>query len=480
MDTNSPSNKLVLVTGASGYIGGRLIPLLIQRGYGVRCLVRDLASLTNRTWFQQVETAVGDVTVRKSLNQAMDGVTAAYYLVHSMVSGPGYDERDILAARNFAATANLAGLEQIIYLGGLVNPADNIGRHMRSRLMTGDTLRQGSVPVTEFRASVIIGSGSISFEMIRFLTEQLPILVVPRSLDHRAQPIAIQNVLDYLLAALEIPNCRGQTYEIGGTDVLSYIEIMQMYARVRGLKRWMPILPAFPLSLLAFGAGKLTPVPASITRPLIDGMRSDSVVNDEQALQIFPSIARLGYKEAISASLNQLNPAQIEPIWDNALNSIKIIKHAGFFILSQQISLEVQPEVVYRVLIELGGKRGWLYLNTLWQLRGVLDCLFGGPGMRGRRDENYLREGDIIDFYRVETLEQNRMMRLRAELKAPGSGWMDWHLKPKSNGGLLFSQVMYFAPKGLSGFLYWYVLYPVHRLVFSGLFKKLVYLARQM
>jgi uncharacterized protein YbjT (DUF2867 family) len=464
------TNGLILVTGANGYIGGCLVPRLLEKGYRVRCLTRKPAHLENRSWFSQIEPFQGDIIACETLDKALEGVTASYYLIHNMASGQRYPERDIIAATNFGSAAGKAGVEHIIYLGGLADPDAQISRHMRSRLQTGDRLRQGGVPVTEFRASMIIGAGSISFEMIRFLTEQFPVLIGPRWFHNYAQPIAIENVLDYLLAALETHGCQNQVFEIGGKDLITYAEAMQIYAHMRGLKRRLIVLPIAPLRLMAYGVDKLTPVPASIARPLIDGMRSHSVVMNDAASRTFPQIKPIDYRLAISTALSKLSPAHIEPVWENCVDSVKIIKHAGFLIESRHLSVGAKPEVVYQVLTELGGKRGWLYLNSLWQLRGLLDRLVGGPGMRGRQ-ESELSEGNTLDFYRVEALEPGKMLRLQAEVKAPGAGWMEWRLKPQPGGNTVLSQIAYFAPKGLAGFLYWYILYPVHRFVFAGLIK---------
>ena len=437
------------------------------------CLVRNASDLQSRSWFSQVEVMQCDLIDCAGLSKAMQDVSAAYYLIHSMARGRHYHELDLTAAGAFASAASAAGVEHIIYLGGLADPNARIGLHMRSRIQTGNILRQGSVPVTEFRASMIIGPGSISFEMIRYLTEQFPFLVGPRWLHNHAQPVAAQNVLDYLLAALETPACRGKVIEIGGPHILTYAETMLEYARLRGLKRRLLTLPVIPVRLMAYWVDKLTPVPESIAAPLIDGMRSDSVVRDDVAHQIFPDIQTMDYQAAVSCALSQLKPAQIEPTWRSSPVSDIIVKHAGFLIDSRQIRVEASPEAVYRVCIRLGGKRGWLYLDGLWKLRGLLDQLIGGPGMRGRQDDDELSEGQVVDYYSVETLEPGQMVRLRAELKAPGEGWMEWKVKSQPEGDTILSQVGYFAPKGVPGFLYWYGLFPIHRLVFAGLIKKI-------
>ena len=463
---------LILVTGANGYIGGCIVPRLLKKGYRVRCLTRNPANLENRSWHSRVEIIQGDILARETLENALEGVTASFYLVHNMTSGLQYPERDMLAATNFGIAAGNAGLEHIIYLGGLADPDADISAHMRSRLQTGDRLREGGVPVTEFRASMIIGAGSISFEMIRFLTEQIPILFGPRWFHNYAQPIAIENVLDYLLAALETQGCENQVFEIGGKDIITYAEAMLIYAHLRGLKRRMVILPVTPLKLMAYGVDKLTPVSVNIARPLIDGMRSHSVVRSDAASRVFPHIQPIEYRTAISTALSQLSPIYIEPVWENYQDSGKIIKHAGFLIDSRQVSIDAQPETIYRIITGLGGEFGWLYLDRLWKLRGLLDRLFGGPGMRGRQ-EGELGEGSVIDFYRVVTLEPGRLFRLQAEVQAPGVGWMEWRVKSQSTGNTLLSQNAYFAPKGVTGFLYWYSLYPIHELVFAGLVKSI-------
>jgi uncharacterized protein YbjT (DUF2867 family) len=472
------TDGLILVTGANGYIGGCLVPRLLDQGYRVRCLARNQTELENRSWYSQVEIFQGDIITCETVDKALEGVTASYYLVHHMTSGNKYPEQDIIAATNFGSAAGKAGVKQIIYLGGLADPDAEISRHMRSRLQTGDTLRQGGVPVTEFRASMIIGAGSTSFEMIRFLTEQLPVIIGPPWFLNYAQPVAIENVLDYLLAALETQSCQNQVVEIGGKDLITYADAIMIYARMRGLKRVLLEIPVIPTSLLAFGVAKLTPVPGNIARPLIDGMRSHSIVMNDSASRFFPHIQPIDYRMAISSALCKLAPANLEPVWEKYTDSVKIIKHAGFLIDSQRVSVNASPEVVFRILTALGSHSGWLYLNSLWQFRGLLDRLLGGPGMRGRQ-AGELRVGSAIDFYRVDALDPNRLFRLRAEVKAPGAGWIEWRVKPKPGSNTILFQTAYFAPKGAAGFLYWYTLIPLHRLVLTGLLKRIARRAMQ-
>jgi len=471
-------DKLILVTGVTGYVGGCLIPHLLERDYRVRILVRNPAHLSGRPWLSRVDVAQGDLQSPGILDQSLRGVSTAYYLVHNMNSGRDYVKREIDSARNFASAAGANGVEHIIYLGGLADPRDDIGLHLRSRIQTGDILRQGSVPVTEFRASLIIGSGSISFEMIRYLTEQFPIMFGPIWMHNHTQPISIQNVLDYLLTALNNQTCRGKIYEIGGKDVLTYAETMSIYARLRGLRRRIITLPGMPVKFMAHLAGIFTPVPTRIASPLLGGMRTDSVVRDEAANRDFPQIHPLNYEASVAMALEHLSPVNLEPIRDNGLSSFRI-KREGFFIENQKIRLEAGTEQVYRAVSGMGGKSGWLYLNGLWQLRGFLDRLVGGPGLRGRSSESTLSENDVVDYYRVEAIEPGQMLRLKAELKSPGQGWMEWRTMP-GGAGTILSQTAFFAPRGMLGFVYWYLLWPVHTLVFTGLIREIARRAREL
>jgi uncharacterized protein YbjT (DUF2867 family) len=465
----------VLVTGATGYIAGCLIPRLLAQGYRVRCLARSPDRLRARNWFANVEVYEGDVMQPASLARALQGVHTAYYLIHNMSSGQGYTAREQDGARNFTEAAAQAGLEHIIYLGGLADPQDGIAAHMRSRIETGETLRQGKVPVTEFRAGIIVGPGSISFEMIRFMTELMPVIFGPPWLNNRAQPIAAQNVIDYLLAALKAQHGRGQVYEIGGPDVMSFADLMVNYGRIRGLWRKEVTVPGIPLWFMALGVELMTPVPASIAGPLGASMRSHSEVHDDHALQAFPAVRLLGYEQAVELSLEALHPERLEPLWRASQRPVTIVKQEGFFIDHRRIGVKASPERVFQVMAGLGGWWGWLYADWLWRLRGWLDRLLGGPGLRGRGsplpegDGVGVRVGDFIDYYRVEAFEERHRLLLGAELKAPGQGWMEWRVEADQEGGSLLTQTGFFAPRGLPGFAYWYLLGPIHRLVFRGL-----------
>jgi uncharacterized protein YbjT (DUF2867 family) len=462
------SPDLILVTGSNGYIAGRLIPRLLERGYRVRALARQPERLTGRRWLNAVEVVRGDVHESQGLDTALQGVHTAYYLVHSMASGRGYTRVELEAARLFASAAERAGVQHIVYLGGLADPlSPHLAPHMRSRIETGETLRAGGVPVTEFRAGVIAGPGSISFEMIRFLTECFPLMPGPNWLRNKAQPIAARNVVDYLLAGLDHPEARGGIYEIGGPEVMQYADTMLRYARMRGLRRLLFTLPGIPIALMARFIDWLTPVPYAIATPLVGGLQSDSIVLDDAARRLFPEVQLMPYQEAVEAALERLDPAQVEPVWEGMGRAAVSMKHEGFFIDYLCAPVDAPAEKVYGVITSLGGTNGWLYADWLWRLRGGIDRLVYPRRAQGSAHEP-LQAGDEIDYYRVEALEPGRLMRLHSLLRAPGDGWMEWRIE-----GSALKQTAYFAPRGMPGFLYWYVLGPLHRLVFRGLLREI-------
>ena len=473
--------NLILVTGATGYVGGRLVPRLLAAGYRVRCLVRDPARMQGRPWLSQVELAQGDVLQPDSLVAAMRGVRFVYYLIHSLGGGADFSERDLTAARNCAIAARDAGVERIVYLGGLGDPGSNLSPHLRSRQQTGDALREAGVPVTEFRAAVIVGSGSLSFEMIRYLTERLPIMICPKWVYTRIQPIAIRNVLDYLVATLDCPQSAGRILEIGGKDVVTYAGMMTGYARARGLKRRLIAVPVLTPRLSSYWVHLVTPIPANIAQPLIKGLGNEVVVRDTSALDLFPSICPLDYDTSVRLALEKMEQRGVETAWSDALTSsqgsrtpVALISSEGMIIERRQHTVSAPAEAVYRSFARLGGNRGWLYMDWAWQLRGMVDRLCGGVGMRrGRRDPEELRIGDTLDFWRVELVEPGRILRLRAEMRVPGRAWLEFESRPEPDGRTLLLQTAFFEPKGLLGLLYWYALYPIHALIFSGLIRKI-------
>ena len=483
-----PQAHLILVTGVTGYIGGRLVPRLLEAGYRVRVLVRDPARLQGRPWLEQVDVHQGDVLRPDTLKSAMADVSAAYYLIHSMRGNPDFHQRDLIAARNFGAVAKEQGVQRIIYLGGLGDPDTDLSRHLQSRQQTGAALREAGVPVTEFRAGVIVGSGSISFEMIRYLTERIPIMICPRWVFTRTQPISIHDTLDYLIAALQTPDSIGQIVEIGGADILTYGEMITGYAHVRGLRRYLVPVPVLTPRLSSYWVHWMTPIPSDIARPLIEGLRNEIVVRDNAAQRIFPNIQPMNYESAVRLALQSLQASAVETSWSDALVSSQpqrqptlLTTQEGMIIEQRQRIVDASPEATFRVFSGLGGERGWLYLNWAWRLRGILDRIVGGVGFRrGRRHPDEVRVGDAVDFWRVEAVEDNRLLRLRAEMKVPGLAWLQFAAEPINEGQTRLTQTAFFAPKGLFGWLYWYGLYPIHSLIFSGLIRKIAEYAERL
>lgn len=480
--------RTILVTGATGYIGGRLVARLIESGFRVRCLARDPARLQGRPWLAQVEVAVGDCLRAQTLPPAMRGVEVAFYLVHSMAAGHDFEQRDVLAARNFATAARAAGVQRIIYLGGLGDPDSALSDHLRSRQETGAVLRETGVPVTELRAPVIVGSGSLSFEIIRYLTERLPVMICPRWLYTRAQPIAIRNVLDYLVAALDTPASVGRIIEIGGADVLTYGDLLRGYAKARGLKRWLVPVPVLTPRLSSYWVHLVTPIPAAIARPLIQGLRNDVIVRDDIARRLFPQIKPLDYATAVRLALANLETGHVETAWSDALSSsqgdvgpVVLTTQEGMILERRQRLVRAPASRVYQVFSGLGGATGWLCMDWAWRVRGFIDRLLGGVGLRrGRRHPREVRVGDAVDFWRVETVEPDRLLRLRAEMKVPGRAWLEFRVEPIDAATSRLFQTAFFAPRGLTGLLYWYLLYPIHAVIFNGLVKKLALLAEEV
>jgi uncharacterized protein YbjT (DUF2867 family) len=475
------NDMVVLVTGVTGYIGGRLVMRLIKAGYQVRVLVRDKSRLQGRDWLTQVEVVEGDVLNPAALLEALSGISVAFYLVHSMSHSSDFDTRDLEAARNFGNAARARGVQRIIYLGGLGDPDSALSKHLRSRQQTGKALAESGVPVTEFRAAIVVGSGSISFEMIRYLTERVPVMICPRWVFSRVQPIAIDDVLDYLVSALETPHSAGKIVEIGGADVLTYGDMMLDYARARGLRRFLIPVPLLTPRLSSYWVHLVTPIPASIARPLIDGLRNEVIVRDSTAQDLFPQIKPMNYHKAVSLALSDLEARRIETSWSDALVTsqgdivpVRLADEEGMVIERRQQIVPVPPSTAFKVFSRLGGNTGWLYFDWAWSLRGWIDRLVGGVGLRrGRRDPEEVRMGDAIDFWRVEAVEPDQRLLLRAEMKLPGRAWLQFEALPYEAEQTRLVQTAFFAPKGLFGLLYWYGLYPIHRLIFAGMIRNI-------
>lgn len=479
MPTDAPSTdrNLVLLTGATGYIGGRLLKALEQSDRSIRCLARRPEFLKPRVR-PTTQVAKADCLDPNSLPSAMEGVHTVYYLVHSMGSTGKFEEEDRQAARNFAVAARAAGVCRIIYLGGLGEWGEALSAHLRSRHEVADLLRASGIPVIEFRASIVIGSGSLSFEMIRALVQRLPVMICPRWVAVKAQPIAVEDVVDYLVMALELPAAEGATYEIGGADQVSYGEIMQEYARQCGLHRWMISVPVLTPRLSSLWLGLVTPVYARIGRKLVDSLRNPTLVRDPKALAVF-GIRPRGLQEAISRALINEDHEFAQTRWSDSLSSAGEPSswggvHLGTRIVdSRAVHVSAPPAAAFAPIRRIGGTSGWYFANFLWWFRGSLDLLVGGVGLRrGRRDPQYVAPGDALDFWRVEDFEPDRRLRLIAEMKVPGRAWLQFEVEPNDVGSTI-RQTAIFDPAGLWGLLYWYALYPVHRWIFAGMLRKI-------
>ncbi len=469
--------SLVLVTGASGYVGGRLLKALEKADRPVRCLARRPDFLRTRV-AATTEVIKADCLDRDSLAPAMAGVHAAYYLVHSMGSPGQFEQEDRQAAQNFADAARESGIRRIIYLGGLGNQDQALSAHLRSRQEVADILRSSGIPTVEFRASIVIGSGSLSFEMIRALVQRLPVMICPRWVNVKAQPIAVEDVIAYLMEALDLPAERGYVFEIGGTDQVSYGEIMQEYARQCGLHRWMISVPVLTPRLSSLWLGLITPIYARIGRKLVDSMRNPTLVRDPLALTTF-TFKPKGLRQAIERALHHEDQEFALTRWSDALSSSgKPASWGGALVGtrlvdSRTVQVSVPPVAAFAPIQRIGGSNGWYYADFLWWLRGSLDLLVGGVGLRrGRRDPHRLATGDALDFWRVETIEPDRRLSLVAEMKVPGRAWLQFEVEPNSRGSII-RQTAIFDPDGLAGLIYWYALYPLHLWIFSGMLDQI-------
>lgn len=480
---------LVLVTGASGYIGGRLVPELLAAGHQVRCLARTPSKLDDQSWVDSVEVAAGDVTDRASLDAALRGVDAAYFLVHSMGGKAAFDEEDRRAAAIFRDACSEAEVRRIVYLGGLGRDDDpKLSRHLQSRHEVGRVLADGPVPVTELRAAIIIGSGSASFEMLRYLVEVLPVMTTPKWVDNRCQPIAIRDVLAWLVTSISGEALSGDDredhlQEIGGPDVLTYREMMQAYAEAAGLKRRrIVVVPVLSPSLSSRWVGLVTPLPTGLARPLVESLINEVVVNHPPSGNPLDH-ELLSFREAVHLALQRSSDLQVTTRWSDAnlpgrspadpMPTDPDWAGGSLLVDSQQVRSTASPHDVYATVAGIGGDRGWYVTPLLWNLRGFVDKLIGGVGMRrGRRHPDDLWVGDAVDFWRVEAVERDALVRLRAEMKLPGEAWIQWEITPDGSGSTLAQQAIFY-PRGLFGRLYWYVLVPFHGIIFARMARRI-------
>lgn len=472
--SSTPQSGLILITGVSGYVGGRLVRALTGRR--LRCMARNPESIATRIP-KGAEAVQGDVFDRESLGRALAGVDIAYYLVHSLSAGDEFAEKDKAGARNFAECAQAAGARRIVYLGGLGDSEAELSSHLRSRQETGDALRSGTVPVIEFRASVVIGSGSLSFDLIRALVERLPVMICPRWVSTPTQPIGIDDVVAYLVAAADLESDE-RIFEIGGSDVSSYGGLMREYAHQRGLKRYLISIPFLTPRLSSLWLGLVTPVYARVGRSLIEGMRNPTVVRDNSASSVF-AIRPVGLAEIVRRALLREDRDVAETSWTDAVSSSNPGEAWGGerigsrIVASYAIDTPQPPETAFKPIQRIGGANGWYYANALWHIRGLLDLAVGGPGIRrGRRVPDEAAIGSYIDWWRVEGFEPNHLLRLRAEMRLPGRAWLQFEVEPRGTGSVI-TQTAIFDPRGLPGLLYWYALYPIHSLMFRGMLRKI-------
>jgi uncharacterized protein YbjT (DUF2867 family) len=475
-DHSRPEPGLTLLTGATGYVGGRLLPELERRGYRVRCLTRRPDALLPRV-AATTEVVCGDLSIPATLATAFDGIDTAFYLVHALGTKHDFEAEERAGAEAFAREARAAGVKRIIYLGGL-GPEEIRSPHLRSRHAVGRILRESGIPTFELRASIIIGSGSLSFEMVRALVEKLPVMVTPRWVQRLAQPIGIEDVIAYLLEAAELPASKAGTYEIGGPDQLAYRDLLVTYARLRGLRRLIFRVPVLTPRLSSLWLGLVTPVYARIGRKLVDSIQHDTVVTDQRAREVFSVVPR-GVEEAIRRALANEDREFAATRWSDAVSSVGVRSQWGGQPFARRVVdaryrvVDVGPARAFNAIERIGGSTGWYYADWLWRLRGWLDLLVGGAGLRrGRRNPEHLLPGDTVDWWRVEAVEPGRLLRLRAEMRLPGRAWLQFEVESALEGARIW-QTAIFDPIGLAGRLYWYVLYPVHSLIFAGMLRAL-------
>ncbi|MEO3761846.1 SDR family oxidoreductase [Streptomyces sp. B8F3] len=488
-----PEPMHCLVTGASGYIGGRLVPELLDAGHRVRCLVRTPRKLRDQPWVSQVEPVRGDVTDAESVGEALRGVDVAYYLVHALGTGTDFEETDRRAARIFAEQAHAAGVRRIVYLGGLTPrgvPERSLSPHLRSRAEVGRIFLDAPVPAAVLRAAVVIGSGSASFEMLRYLTERLPVMITPSWVHTRTQPIGVRDVLRYLVCAAGLPADVDRAFDIGGPDVLTYREMMRRYAAVAGLRQRVIVpVPVLTPRLSSHWVGLVTPVPASIARPLTESLRYEVVCREHDIARYVPDLPGrpLPFDDALALAVRRVREAQVATRWSSAavpgapsdpLPTDPDWAGGSLYEDERDLPVDASPDALWKVIEGIGGENGWYSLPLAWAVRGWLDRFVGGVGLRrGRRDAQRLRVGDSLDFWRVEEIEPVRLLRLRAEMRLPGLAWLEMRVETDHAGRTRYRQRALFHPRGLFGHAYWWSLSPFHTVVFGGMARNIAHAA---
>ncbi|MEU5690620.1 SDR family oxidoreductase [Actinosynnema sp. NPDC020468] len=471
-----------LVTGATGYLGGRLVPRLIAEGHEVRCLVRDPGKLRDVPWAGDVEVVRGDVLSPDTLGPAMAGVDVVHYLVHSL-QHDDFADADRRAAENTARAAEAAGVKRVVYLGGLHPEGVALSPHLASRKEVGEVFLASAVPAVVLQAAVVIGSGSASFEMLRYLTERLPVMVTPRWVHSRIQPIAVRDVLRYLVGVVDLPDGVNRTFDIGGPDVLTYLDMMKRYAAVAGLRpRRVLTVPFLTPRLSSHWVNVVTPVPRSIAAPLIESLVHEVVCREDDIRALVPG-ETTAYDRAVELALNRIRDADVETRWSNAsvpgapadpLPSDPDWSGGSSFVDVREHDTTASVERLWAVVEGIGGEHGWYSFPLAWAVRGWLDRLVGGVGLRrGRRDPKRLHVGEAVDWWRVEEIDRPRLLRLRAEMRVPGLAWLELRVAEREGGGSTYRQRAVFVPRGLAGHAYWWLVWPFHGLVFGGMVRNI-------
>lgn len=500
-----PDAPLVAVTGVTGYVGGRLVPELLAAGYRVRAIARRPERLRGRPWYDAVEIAQADAAEPDQIRAALDGADVAYYLIHSLGSGRRFEQRDRHTALVFGAAAREAGVGRIVYLGGLTPDTEDLSPHLASRTEVGEILLASGVPTTVLRAAIILGSGSASFEMMRYLTERLPAMTVPKWLDNRIQPIAVRDVLRYLVGSASMPPEVSREFDIGGPDVLTYRDMMQGYAKAAGLPRRLIVkVPVLTPRLSSHWVGLVTPVPSGIARPLVESLIHEVVCDEHDIAQYVPDPPEglISFPRALQLALARIREADVTTRWSSAgvpgapsepLPSDPDWAGGSLYEDARSVEVDASPAALWRVLESVGGERGWYSWSLAWRVRGLMDRVVGGPGLRrGRRDPRRLVVDDAVDFWRVEEVQPGRLLRLRAEMRLPGLAWLELRVEPDGDTPeeqgdhdsarpadvsperwttppTRFAQRAVFHPHGLLGQLYWWAVYPFHGVVFGGM-----------
>ena len=477
----------VLVTGATGYVGGRLAPRLLDEGHQVRVMTRSAQRLRDVPWARRTEVVQADALDAATLPAALDGIEVAYYLIHSIDTGDAFSDTDRRAARTFAAAARDAGVRRIVYLGGMQQHGSQMSDHLSSRAEVGDILIESGVPTAVLQAAVIVGSGSASFEMLRYLTERLPAMITPRWVHTRIQPIAIRDVLRYLVACAGLPPDVSRRFDIAGPDVLTYVQMMQRYAQVAGLRRrWIVPVPVLSPRLSSHWVNLVTPVPGRIARPLVESLTTEVVAQEHDIASYVPDPPEglIGFDESVRLALVKIRAADVETRWADAtwpgapsdpFPTDPEGSGGSLYVDRREATVAAPTDRVWRVVSGIGGERGWYSSPFLWRVRGLLDRLVGGVGLRrGRRDPSEIRVGESLDFWRVEEVEPGRLLRLRAEMRVPGLAWLELVVAPADGDRSTYTQRALFHPHGLLGHLYWWSVAPFHGLVFGGMIRNIV------